>query len=73
VERQLVAVLLIADSLGAMKRSYRRTFHCLAVVLCALSFAAQGQSGDVDTAQELTHPLADLLTLPSCCLCELAV
>lgn len=47
-----------------MKRSCRCAFCYLPAVLCAVSFAAQGQSGDAELAQELTNPLADLVTVP---------
>ncbi len=47
-----------------MKRSFVHICRWLAVVLSGFSFTALGQSGDADLAQELTNPLADLVTVP---------
>jgi len=49
---------------GAMKRSFVHVRRWLAVVPSVFSFAALGQSGDAELAQELTNPLADLVTVP---------
>jgi hypothetical protein len=47
-----------------MKRSCARVYRGLAVLFAGLTFAAHAQTGDADLAQELTNPLADLITLP---------
>jgi hypothetical protein len=47
-----------------MQRSSTHSRLACAVVLVALSVTAHAQSGDAGLAQELTNPLADLVTVP---------
>ena len=47
-----------------MKSLRRRGWNVLAVALLVLPFAARAQSGDAELAQELTNPVADLMSIP---------
>lgn len=50
-----------------MRHSCRACRHCLGIVLgalLALPFTSHAQSGDSDLAQQLTNPVADIVTVP---------